>query len=66
MVNKYRFTMTTILETENLNLIQDDINQMSFFKSFDAQENIGKDEFLIEETEENLRHAKTFVKIEAI
>lgn len=64
---KFRFIMTTILETENLDLIRDDIESMEFTKEPpDVLEIINKGTELFEETITEERNVKTFVRIDSI
>lgn len=65
-MSKYKLTLRTVLETEDLSRIQKNINQMGFSRSFDVRENIDNPEFLIEETEKDFGLAKTFIEIKIV
>jgi len=64
-MRKYKFTMTTMLWTNSLELIKRDVGKMLFKKKIDLDEIMNGTEVLVEETLMDERDTKTFVKIES-
>ena len=64
---KFRLIMTTVLETDDLELIREDFAKMNF-KNVppDVLEIINKGTELFEETQTDKRQAKTFVRVDSI
>lgn len=64
-MKKYKFTMTTILKTDSLQLLKDDADLMGFVKKIDLDEILDGDEVLAQETHTRHRDTETFIKVES-
>lgn len=64
-MKKYKFTLTTILKTDSLQLLKDDVDLMRFVKDIDLDEILNSDEILAEETHTKYRDTETLIKIES-
>lgn len=64
-MERYRITLTTVMQTDDLDLIKEDVEEMDFDAEVDVNKIINAGRRLIAETLSSDRSTWTFIKIES-